>query len=374
MRIDEINERLAAIQGEIDAASGEALTALENEVSALTEERSQIQAEVQTRQQLRSSIAAGLVTGKIIEHHEEEKPMEERTFTLASEEYRSAFLHNLRGEDMSDIERRAFSYLTDNTTAPLPKVMQDRIIDLIGEAHPIVADVYRMDSGTSITIPVAQSIEAGSDAGQTAEASASHELQINFTDVSLSGFDYTANVKMSYKMRYMAIPAFEDYLITQISERLGASLAKGIVTTIKTSMNAANKIVSGVTYANLCAGFGELKRVGTVVVYGTRKGVYNKLVSLVDGNKRPIFQQPITAAAAGTLLGATIKFEDALGDTELLIGDPKKYLQNVVAPIIIETDKDLDTHQVVFSGYTCQEGALTDDKAFSLVADAAVGA
>ena len=105
-------------------------------------------------------------------------------------------------------------------------------------------------------------------------------------------------------------------------------------------------------------------------MYGTRKGVYNKLVAMVDGQKRPIFQQPITAAAAGVLLGCTIKFEDALGDDELLIGDPKKYLQNVVAPVIIESDKNIGNHTFVYSGYTCQEGVLTDDKAFALVSGA----
>jgi HK97 family phage major capsid protein len=368
MRIDEINTRLAAIQGEIDAATGEALTALEQEVEQLTAERQQIQDEVQTRQQLRSNIAAGLVTGNTIESHQEDNTMENQNFTLASEEYRSAFLRNLRREDMSDIERRAFTFLTTNTTAPLPTVMQNRIIDLIGEAHPIVADVYTMNSNTAITIPVSKSIAA--DAGATAEGAASNELEITFDDINLSGNDYTANVKLSYKMQRMAISAFEDYLVTQIAARLGSKLAAGIVANIKSGMAAGNKIESGVTYANLCAGFGELKRVGTVVVYGTRKGVYNKLVGMVDGNKRPIFQQPITASAAGALLGATIKFEDAVGDDELLIGDPSKYLQNVVAPVIIETDKDLDTHQVVYSGYTCQEGTLTDDKAFALVSGA----
>ena len=106
------------------------------------------------------------------------------------------------------------------------------------------------------------------------------------------------------------------------------------------------------------------------MIYGTREAIFNKLVGMVDSNKRPIFQQPITAAAAGHLLGATIKYEDAMGANELLIGDPKKYLQNVVAPIMIENGKDLDDHKVVFSGYTCQQGALTDDKAFALVSEA----
>ena len=294
--------------------------------------------------------------------------MENRTFNLASEEYRSAFLKNLRGEEMNDVEKRAFTFLTTNTTAPLPEVMQNRIIDLIGEAHPIVADVYRMDSNTAITIPVAKSIAA--DAGKTAEGAASNELEITFDNINLAGDDYTANVTLSYKMQNMAIPAFETYIVSQISARLGSKLAADIIANIKSGMNAANKVASGVNYAGICAAFGELKRVGTVVVYGTRKGVYNKLVGMVDANERPIFQQAITAGAAGTLLGATIKFEDTLGDDELLIGDASKYLQNVVAPVIIESDKNLSNHTVVYSGYTCQQGVLTDDKTFALVSEA----
>ena len=368
MRIDEINARLTEIRGLIDAASGAELTALEDEVTNLTAERQQILDEAQTRQQMRDSIAAGLVTGTTIENHEEETTMENRTFTLESEEYRSAFLRHLRREDMSEVERRAFTHLTSNTTAPLPTVMQNRIIDLIGEAHPIVADVYRMDSNTAITIPVCKSITA--DAGATAEGAASNEMEFVWDDVNLAGDDYTAAVKLSYKMQRMAIPSFEDYLVSQIAARLGSKLANGIVATIKAGVAEGNKIATGVNYANLCAGFGELKRVGTVVVYGTRKGVYNKLVGMVDGNKRPIFQNPITASAAGALLGATIKFEDAIGDNELLIGDPSKYLQNVVAPIIIESAKDIDNHVVTYSGYTCQEGVLTDDRAFALVSEA----
>ena len=253
MRIDEINTRLAAIQGELDTASGEALTALETEVASLTAERQQILDEVQTRQQLRANIAAGIVAGEPIEN-QEEPTMENRTFTLESEEYRSAFLHNLRGEPLSEVEQRAFTFLTTNTTQPLPTVMQNRIIDLIGEAHPIVADVYRMDSNTSITIPVAKSIAA--DAGKTAEGADSNEMEIVFEDINLSGDDYTAAVKLSYKMQRMAIPAFEDYIVSQISARLGSKLAADIVAGIKEGMAAGNKIASGVTYANICAAFG----------------------------------------------------------------------------------------------------------------------
>ena len=309
MRIDEINTRLQAIHGEIDGATGEALAALEAEVAELTAERQRIQDEAQTRQQLRSSIAAGTVTGEIIEERKETETMEQRTYTPASEEYRSAFLHHLRREDMSEAERRAFTFLTTNTAAPLPTVMQNRIIDLIGEAHPIVADVYSLNSGCAISIPVGKSIAA--DAGKTGEGAAANELEIVFDDITLSGDDFTANVKLSYKMVHMAIDAFEAYLISMISERLGAQLAADIIANIKSGVNAGNKVTTGISYGTICTGFGALKRAGAVVVYGTRETIFEKIVGMVDSQKRPIFQQPITAAAAGVLLGATVKYEDA---------------------------------------------------------------
>ena len=366
-RLAAIEEELAVIKESLNTATGEELARIEEETEELLEERSKLMSNLQTRQQLRQSIASGAVTGTAIEKKEDTK-MENRTFTPASEEYRSAFLKNLRREALNEGEQRAFTFLTTNTAAPLPTVMQNRIIDLIGEAHPIVADVFPLNSGAAISIPVGKSVKA--DAGKSAEGDAANELEIEFTDVNLSGEDYTANVKMSYKMLAMAIPAFEDYLITMIADRLGAKLAAGIVAKVKEVMNAGNKVTSGVSYANLVAGFGALKRVGAVVVYGTRETIFNKLVGMVDSNKRPIFQQAITEAAAGHLLGATIKFEDAVGANELLIGDPKKFVQNKVVDILIERDKDLDNHKVVFSGYTCQEGTLTDDKAFALVAEA----
>ena len=58
-RITEIQARLAEINAELDNATGDALTALETESRNLLDEFNRIQGEVQARQQLRASIAAG---------------------------------------------------------------------------------------------------------------------------------------------------------------------------------------------------------------------------------------------------------------------------------------------------------------------------
>ena len=58
-RISEIQARLAEINNEIDAATGDALTALETESRSLLEELTNLQNEAQSRQQLRQQIASG---------------------------------------------------------------------------------------------------------------------------------------------------------------------------------------------------------------------------------------------------------------------------------------------------------------------------
>lgn len=61
-RITEIQARLAAISTELEAATGEALTALENESRSLLEELNGLKSEIEARQKLRSDIAAGAGT------------------------------------------------------------------------------------------------------------------------------------------------------------------------------------------------------------------------------------------------------------------------------------------------------------------------
>lgn len=58
-RIAEIQARLAAINTELDTATGDALANLETEAQSLTEELQTLQGEAQRKQQLRSQIAAG---------------------------------------------------------------------------------------------------------------------------------------------------------------------------------------------------------------------------------------------------------------------------------------------------------------------------
>lgn len=99
-RIKEIDARLAAINGELDTATGDALSALENEINTLTAERTGLLAEVEKRQRLRSRVAAGTVgtpvPGTQHEPTEAERAaqrlVETRSMTVNTEQTRSVLV------------------------------------------------------------------------------------------------------------------------------------------------------------------------------------------------------------------------------------------------------------------------------------------
>jgi HK97 family phage major capsid protein len=174
-------------------------------------------------------------------------------------------------------------------------------------------------------------------------------------------------------MERMSIPALFDYLVNEVGGALGNEMAKDVVDTIKASIAAGNResYTGTVSYADICAAFGDIERASTVTVYMKRHTLFTQVIAMTGEDGHPVFQQPPTADAAGVILGAQVKFEDAVGDGEILIGDSKKVVNNVVQDVMIETDKDIKKHVTTISGYARAEAGLADTKAFAIIAPSA---
>lgn len=285
-----------------------------------------------------------------------------------SQAYHDAFLLHLAGRDdeMTRLQNDAFVHTTVNTPNVLPTTMLNQIWDLVYGQHAILADVTMYRTGTILTVAKHTTIVQGR-AAKKAEAVANDDEQNTFVKVTLSGNDFTKHVDISYAEANMSIEALEQYLIDEISKGIGEAMAADAIATIESGINASNtQTATGntVTFAQIAAAFGNLKRVTSPVVYCTRKTLYTRIVGLMDSQQRPIFQLDVTGAAAGTLLGAPIKIEDGLADDKILIGDPKSVVYNMVTDVMIETDRDIKKHVITYSGYARGEGALIDDVAF----------
>lgn len=303
---------------------------------------------------------------------------------LASQAYHDAYFRRLcndgdpepaaGGDEPGASEEEAaaeeFLHTTGMNNAPLPTQTLDQIWDLVNGTHTLLGDVNMLRTGVQITVTRHTTIVKGK-AKKTAEGEANNAEENTFVQVTLAGNDYSKFIDISYAMANMAIPAFEQYLIQEISKQLGEVMTDDVYDEIKTNAAVANKITVAttgtLTYKELCDAFGELERVDQVCIYGKRKAIFSYLVGMTDDNGRPVLQQDPTGKIVGVVLGAQVKIEDSVEAGKLLIGDAKKVTYNLVTDIMIETDRDIKKHVITHSGYARGEGALIDDKAFSLV-------
>lgn len=302
---------------------------------------------------------------------------------LASQAYHDAYFRRMcndgeepgsgSGEEPVSEEEAAaeeFLHTTGMEGAPLPTQTLDQIWDLVNGTHALMGDVNMLRTGCQITVTKHTTIVKGK-AKKTAEGEANDAEENTFVTVTLAGNDYSKFIDISYAMANMAIPAFENYLVQEISKQLGEAMTDDVYDVIEDGLAAANKMTvdtSGtLTYAELCAAFGELERVDQVAIYGKRKAIFNYLVGMTDDNGRPVLQQDPTGKAVGVVLGAPVKIEDSVAAGKLLIGDGKKVTYNLVTDIMIETDRDIKHHVITHSGYARGEGALVDDKGFTLL-------
>ena len=371
MTKDQVIERLTQLKEEI-RAEGADLETLTAEINSL-EARQKELADFEARNKAAEELAKNASLGKKVDSQEERNM--DKTFDASSKEYRSAFLKTLMGKELNEEERTAFTATTGTTSGQtggnvMPTEMVDRIWDLVEEQHSILGDISIYRTGTVLEIPMRTAISAGDAASATEGAAPSDDENNTFAKVTLSGKDFAKTVNISYALAEMSIDGFEDYIVNEIAERMGAALAKDVVAQIKSDYystgNAKSVATSGTLLFTECAGaFAVLENARDVVVYAKRSTIYKYLVGMVDTTGRPIFQLTAQDGVEGYLIGAQVKVEDAVDADVLLIGDPKQVVGNMITDIMVEADKDITKHVKVYSGYARFECKLLASKAFA---------
>ena len=300
---------------------------------------------------------------------EENKTME-KIYDASSIEYRNAFLKHISGRDdqMTKMENEAFVHTTQNTPNVLPTTMVDQIWDLVSKNHVIVGDVTTYRTSTILEVVKHTAIVQGAAAVKN-EGVANDDEKNTFVKVTLSGKDFVKSVEISYAEAKMSIDALEAYLIQEISSNIGEAIANDMVSTIEGSIDNDNKFnaaTSGtLVFADVTKAFGKLKRNAKTVVYCSQATLFNYIVGMTNSAGQLIYQANANEGANGFLLGAAVKIEESVADGKILLGDPKKVVNNVVQDLMVETDKDIKAHKYIYSGYERSECALIDTVAFA---------
>ena len=376
MNIEEMNlEQLETRRAEIESINAETY---EGDIEELRKEMDTIEA----RKAELEEMEARKKNAELLQNHEvapqkTDKPEERRNdmFALDSKEYRTAWCKEMLGMALTDEERTAFVHTTGTTSGQtagytIPTTLLNKIWDLIEGKHAILGDITIYRTGTILEVAKRTAIAAG-DAGTVSEATAPSDDENNtFAKVTLSGKDFAKTVEISYALGIMSIDGFEQFIVNEIADRLGAALAADIITQIGTDYystgNDLDVATSGkVVWTDIAGALAVLKNVNGITVYASQATIYKYIVGMVDSTGRPLFQHDANEAIRGYLAGFPVKVEDAIADDLIWLGDPKQVVGNMVQDIMVESDKDIKKHVNIFSGYARFQCSLLAPKAFA---------
>lgn len=372
MNLEELRKRLKEINAELDGLleqldgddgeggdDGERMTAEEIEARSneLAEEARGILAKIRIEERrINLKNAAEFGTPIFIPQNNDPQGGAKKNMTraemIASEEYRSAFYANLRGEATE--EQRSTLLTAGTDTIAIPKALDDKIWDNIYTDHPILGDIDIKRTGVILEVTKHTKVKAGK-AGKVEEGTAATLEDNEFVKVTLVGQDYAKTVELSYAAAKMSQGALEDYLATEVANSMGEALATDIFAKMKTDLGAAAVTVAkgkSLTFSDFCKAVGSVQRGTNLKVYASRAKKFEQIVGMVDTAGQPVFRD-------GCTLGYDVKEDAAAGD-DIFIVDTSKFVLNMVQDIMIENDRDIKTHKTIISGYARAEGCMRD--------------
>lgn len=376
MRLEEINKRMAAIALELDK-DGADLDALETEITSLKEERKGILDKAEKRKALIDGVTK-MENAEVINDFKpelEERKMEfNKENVLGTKEYRNGFLKRLQKQELNDVEKRALTTAEASVGAVVPEETQNRIVEVIKQYAPLLAEVELLQVPGGVKIPVEGVV---ADAEKHAEGATITAAGDTITYVDLFGFEITKLLTISKSVQKMSIPAFENWLATN----LGKSLAKKIT----------GLIING-------TGVGEATGIDTIAWDAdnsvtvalasslSAKNV-NDLISLLPGgydggakflmSKKTLFQDfmPLQDISKNRLVvaegnqyyiqGYPVMLDDRITLHEAFLGDfHEGYKANMPEQVNVTSDFDLKTNSFDYLGAGMFDGKPAVPQAF----------
>ena len=381
--IDKFNE----LKGQIEK--------LDNDFAALAQAQANLNAINGENERLRNS-----VINEFTENDDAGQAMNgsrrgtEEKYTASSEVYERAWLRNLREEQLTDEEARAFrmvnegTHTTETNPTVIPTTLADKILRRAEELYPIWGDTVKLHiKGTYTVILDTETGEADwykeSEEGKTETIDTDNVLK-------LSGNELAKYLELTWKSRAMSIDDFRSYLIEKLGKKMGRALARaiahgpgqvegnagqpmGIVTYLSksateqiteyTENELAYKIITKAR-SKIASGYGT-----GLVVYANSDTIWNEIANVMDNNNRPIFlSDVINGGGVGKMLGIVVKEDASFDDGEILFANMSQgYLVNIEEDLSIKSEENIKGRKITYGAYMNVDGNITFPKAFLLL-------
>lgn len=368
MTLQDVEARLAAIEGEIEAAEEvEAVNTLAEEKRSLLDRQAELK-DLAERKATAKAIESRELSGNKIE--ENTKMEEKRTFAVDTVEYREAFLKNLQGKTLSQEERDAVT-----ATAAIPTITMNKIIGII-EKVPLIAAVDLTYIEGNVTYPKESSI---ADASWVAMGTAATDSADSYSSITLTAYKLIKTVEITANVEAMAIDAFENWLVTRLANKIAKAVDAGILNGTGASNNqcigiAVAKASQDGTYTKNTIKWSDITKIiaalpteyyNNASFVMNRSLFFNKILGLQNSQGNPIVVLDPQAPAKYNLLGFPVIIDDNSTTGDILFGDLKAYKFNFAKAPEVKSDDSVAfrTGSRVYRAMALADGNLGDTSA-----------
>lgn len=371
MNLKEIETRKSEIhellQGELTL---EQVETLEKEVNEIEEERKSIVSALEKRNELIKATLSG--KGEVVEENKkEERKMElDKIEVVSTPEYRSAYLKNLMGRDLS-VEERAL--VTAATAIPTETFNQILVkLEQISALYPFISK-SNIPGGLSLPRE-----NANADASWVAMGTASTDSADSVDEVVLSAYKLIKTVEIGADVKVMAIPEFEAFIVNALAKKLSKAIENAIVNGTgaaqPTGLLKAGEITNVGTFTKLGMTFDDLVLQISDIGSEYRKNARFTMPSaLYFSDVVPALQ----TAGIGVdsqdglkfrVLGYEVVLNDNVPADTIIYGDFSYYHLNWAQPVAIEQDRSVGFRNgsVVYRGMGLADAKPTLAEAFNV--------
>lgn len=376
MTMAEVRARMAEVRTLLDSNENIDVDALTEEVRQLKERQRELENQAESRRRLMSEVEGSETV--VRNFGDPEQNIEERTFNASSPEYRTAWLKNLALDDkgnrmfgeLTEVEQRAFNFVTTNTPQVVPTEILDRIVELVDNDSPILDDARVEHLAAGFTIARHKSIDAG-DAKKTSEGVANDDEKDTFDELKLVGYEFKKHITMSRQMQFQSISAFENWVVSHLAARIRVAKENYILEQLDTTtagMDAGNKVTgTALTDDEIRKVFALLRGSGERVLYANNNFIWGTLAGIKDEEGNKLFQPSsmVDPIVEGRVYGSAVKKDENIPDDTFYVGYPKSIIANEFIPFDITPQIEAKTLNRIFVGYSLFDAGLEDPKAFA---------
>ena len=301
--------------------------------------------------------------------------MEERKFTIADKEYRSAWAKKLMGlsdDKFTEEEKRALGDAVTTTATTyvasasdtqginngglfIPTEVREELMEIIDEMSPWFRDIRKLQVNGNVDLPY---FFEGDDAEWYVELTDTVNEGNEYRNLQLTGWELAKDVVVTWKLEEMAVESFISFIIEELAHKMGVALINATIYGNGSNkptgvLNGLSPVTTGATpIDNIIATYESLSdeaRRGAKVYVST--AVKIAMVGYKDENGNYPFLQGIN----GTDL-FSIETEPFLKNNDIIVGNPRYYILNEVTPTRVEWERTIKGRKTIYGGYGIFDG------------------